>query len=561
MSTDILPSQPESDAASSSSRSPLRLVLSGVVVVLVLALIGGVTVAVRGLSGGGSQPEDVLPGGAFAFAKVDLDPSAGQKINALRFLRKFPALRDKVSLDADLREALFEGVAEEAGWGELDFDKDVSPWLGSRIAIAAYAPAEGEGSTGSASGSASGYAALPSVPAAAPSAEEFDPEGDYGTDVDGTGDLSPFGGPVPTIVVALQVTDSGKARAGLDKLIAATPDAPDPGVVIQDGYALLAPDQKAAEQAAKDAEKGVLAADEEFGSDLAALGDGVASAWVDMDGVSTLAGLTGFAGAGVFGLGGIGPGGAGSAGRTAWVLKFDGADALEVRGAVTGAKPVAGSDQKLQGFAELPEDSVVAFGLAGGDKMVPNVFEQLRAMFDDMGADGPEGGFDEMIADAERELGIDLPDDLAVLLGSNLVGSLREGTLRDGEVEIGARVTTDGPRAMAVVDQLKKAAGGQGEDLPIFSRLTDDGMIVASSAAQVDRLAAPGELGERDFIGKALPDLDGSTVALWVDIAGISSEFFGDDVDENLEPLEGVGMTVRMHEDGSADYRLRLVTN
>ena len=60
-----------------------------------------------------------------------------------------------------------------------------------------------------------------------------------------------------------------------------------------------------------------------------------------------------------------------------------------------------------------------------------------------------------------------------------------------------------------------------------------------------------------------MPDLEGSTVALWVDIAGISAEFLGEDdkVDENLEPLEGVGMTIQMHEDGSADYRLRLVTD
>ena len=523
MTTDILPSHPELDPPPTAHRSPLRLALYAVVVVLVLALIGGVTVAVRGLSGGGSQPEDVLPGGAFAFAKVDLDPSAGQKINALRFMRKFPALKDKVSLDADLREALFEGVADQAGWGELDFDDDVAPWLGSRVAVAAYGPAAGE-----------------------PGPENV--------------------GPVPTIVVALQVRDAGKARAGLDKLVAATPGAPEPGLVIQDGYVLLAQDQKTADKAAKDAEASVLSADENFGSDLGALGDGVAAAWVDMDGLSSIAGmgrLSGLTGVGAFGLGGMNPAVPGGAGRSAYVLRFDGADAVEVRGAVTGANPLAGSTRKLRGFSDLPEDSVVAFGLAGGDQMIPGFFDGLRSMLDDMGEGGPQGGFDGMVADAERELGIELPEDLAVLLGSNLVGALQKGSLGGaGEFELGARVTTDGPRAVAVIDKLRQAARAQNEDFPVVRRLTEEGMIVASTQAQVDRLGADGGLGDRDAVRKALPDVEEASVALWVDFRGLIGEFTGaTTVDENLEPIDGIGMTVQMRGTDAATYRLRLVVH
>ena len=89
---------------------------------LVLALVGGVSWAVGSLSGGGAQPEDALPAGAVAFAKVDLDPSAGQKIDGFRFLRKFPALRERIPLDGDVREVLFDSFAEEAGWQDIDFD-------------------------------------------------------------------------------------------------------------------------------------------------------------------------------------------------------------------------------------------------------------------------------------------------------------------------------------------------------------------------------------------------------------------------------------------------------
>jgi len=64
--------------------------------VLVLALVGGITYGLRALSRGGAQPEDALPAGAFAFAEIDLDPPAGQKLDAFRFLRRFPALLDKL---------------------------------------------------------------------------------------------------------------------------------------------------------------------------------------------------------------------------------------------------------------------------------------------------------------------------------------------------------------------------------------------------------------------------------------------------------------------------------
>ena len=111
-STDVLASEPEEP----TKRAPWGLV--GAAGVLVLALVGGVTYAVGALSGGGSQPADALPSGAFAAVTLDLDPSAGQKLDGFRFLRKFPALRDKVPATGDLREVMFDAVADDAGWGQ-----------------------------------------------------------------------------------------------------------------------------------------------------------------------------------------------------------------------------------------------------------------------------------------------------------------------------------------------------------------------------------------------------------------------------------------------------------
>ena len=85
---------------------------------------------------------------------------------------------------------------------------------------------------------------------------------------------------------------------------------------------------------------------------------------------------------------------------------------------------------------------------------------------------------------------------------------------------------------------------------------------MASSKAQVDLLLKDGGLGDRDAVRKALPDLDGATVALWVDIRNLLDGFMGaDGVDENLEPIAGLGVTAKVADDGSATYRLRLVTN
>lgn len=42
---------------------------------------------------GGAQPDEAIPAGALGYVRVDLDPSAEQKINALRLLRSVPASR------------------------------------------------------------------------------------------------------------------------------------------------------------------------------------------------------------------------------------------------------------------------------------------------------------------------------------------------------------------------------------------------------------------------------------------------------------------------------------
>lgn len=498
--------------------------------VVVLALVGGVTYGLRALSGGGAQPEDALPAGAFAFAEIDLDPPAGQKLDAFRFLRQFPALQDKLDGD-DLRRVVFEAIAEDAGWDEIDYDSQVAPWLGQRLAVAVY--------PGDRFGAKDRESDLPGLPAA------------------------------PDVVVALQVTDEGKARDGLARLVEASGDRTGeagtgagggaPGYVVSGDYALLAETRAVAEEALSAAEDGVLASSADFAADMDRLGDGVASAWVDM---AAAGGLAGFANPLVLGsvgnLAGVTTT-AGGSGRAAYVLRFDGPDAVEVAGQFSDAEQIRGiGSASLQGMGDLPAGTVAAFGLAGGDQLVEPMLDSLRQQVEAMG-----GSWDEMVAEAEQQLGITLPEDLQALLGSNLLMTLDSAGLERGELSVGARAVTDPGRAGPVVDRLTRLL--QQTEPDVRSQVTGDGYVIGSDAATLRRLeaAAGNGLGGREAFQRALPDVADARMALWLDprplVRGLA--FSAEEEDPNLTPLAGFGMTVATGEDGSGSFRMRLVTD
>ncbi len=98
-----------------------------------LALGGTGYAAASYLSGGGPQPEEVLPADTLAVAKLDLDPAAGQKAAMASLLAKFPDLATSGD-EGDLRSALVTPLLEDDSWG-LSYDRDVEPWLGDRMAV------------------------------------------------------------------------------------------------------------------------------------------------------------------------------------------------------------------------------------------------------------------------------------------------------------------------------------------------------------------------------------------------------------------------------------------
>ncbi|MFC7644561.1 hypothetical protein ACFQX6_30555 [Streptosporangium lutulentum] len=106
-----------------------------------MVLVGGGSVfAVNLLSGGGTQPHDVLPGDAMGYLRLDLDPAANQKVALFNIARKFTVTKDSFRGD-DPRTAIFNLLKKDTqGLGKIDYAADVEPWLGSRIGMAVLSP-------------------------------------------------------------------------------------------------------------------------------------------------------------------------------------------------------------------------------------------------------------------------------------------------------------------------------------------------------------------------------------------------------------------------------------
>src|SRR5262245_12302559 len=69
--------------------------------VLGVAAVGGAVWAATSFCGTGAQPAEALPASTLGYVSIDLDPSGGQKIEAIRMLNKFPAFKDEIGLDTD----------------------------------------------------------------------------------------------------------------------------------------------------------------------------------------------------------------------------------------------------------------------------------------------------------------------------------------------------------------------------------------------------------------------------------------------------------------------------
>jgi hypothetical protein len=490
----------------------------------------------------GAQPAEALPADTLGYVSIDLDPSGGQKIEALRTLNKFPAFEDEVGIDTDddIRKAIFDKIQDEADCDGLDFQDDIEPWLGDRAAVAA---------------------------------------------VDNGGDA-----PLPVVVV--QVKDAAKAEDGLAAIKKCGGGGDEGGWVVEGDWAVITESEDAAQDVVAAAKDGTLADDDTF------------KRWTDEAGDSGV--MTMYAGpaAGDYfaehadELGGTPFGGLvgehyvceGSLPSTdevcpdvpssvtvpdglkdklrafkgiAATVRFDdGAIELETAGdASVVGQGLLSSGATADVVGSLPTDTIAAFGLGFEDDW----FAQAVDTF------APYTGksADDLLAELSEATGLDLPDDAETLAGDSAVLSLGHGfdpesffESPDGsDMPVAVKIKGDPDRIETVLDKLRELAGPESGILDTDS--DGDTIVLGPDADYRAEVLEDGGLGDDDVYQDVVREADDASTVLFVNVNEIEkviAELSGDSDDEfldNLEPVSGIGVTGWVDDDvAHAVFRL-----
>jgi len=501
--TETLPAaEPEANG-----RSNKGLVIGAVAAVVVLALAGGAFAVIKKLDGGGPQPHDVLPSSVIAYTRVDVDPSASQKIALFKLIRKFPDAADEIgikSANQDVRKLLVEDALEESGC-DLTYDKDVKPWLGSRIGVA------------------------------------LDKK--------------------QTPLVAIQVSDEKKAKAGIKALFKCGDEKA--AVAFLDGYAIVAEHQKQADAAVKAAEKSPLADKKAFANDFDDLGEqGIASAWFDagklIDSFPELKDLMGSAAAADLKE-------LKQAGTTAFTLRADGST-LELAG-LSGLTDSV-KKQKPAHMGRLPADTVAALSVGGlGDQIAAQydaILKQInegfapsaddsftagmspeeKAAYEDYLENNPGGIFnpEDMIAQFEQATGLKLPDDLVTLFGDELTIAVGSKNLENlptlsspddiASLDVALKMTTDPAKAIHLAKRLAALASQAG--IQLQAQPTGDGAVLATNVDAAKAIdATNGRLGGNDTFKSVMPYGDDTLYGVYVNVGTILDKLSKADMSES----------------------------
>ena len=514
---------PPRDGSDGPRKPGRRALVVGAAVAAVLLVGGGGVLAFQLLSGGGPQPADAIPASAMAYARIDLDPSADQKINAVRLLRSVPQFEEETGITSDtddLRKRLFElALEEEEACSDLTYDDDIAPWIGDRAGAAALPAAEGE---------------------------------------------------EPDALVVLQVSDEAAARDGVQALIdcgSSEDEAEGPGGIAFVGeYLLLAETQELADEFAADAEEQPLSEAEGFSADMAALdGEGLMSFWVDLDQVVTYAEQEDDTETVEF----LEAMGYDELGSLSVAVRAQ-SDALELVYAGRGdlLKLGLGSDEPVGDVQDLPESTLMAVAFTGGDEAINRLWETLAGLesFGSDGGFGP-GALEEFATEVEGETGLAIPEDVGVLLGDEFTMAVdsegfeltEDGAPDPATINVGARMRTNAAAASDLVTRVEALLSEQGVPFEIAQQEVDDGLVIAANEDYAERLASDGGLGDSDVYDAAVADADEAVSVLFVDIdkgTELADRIAGDlgtplpaEVSETLEVFRALGVSTTVDGD------------
>lgn len=462
--------------------------------------VGGAGVAVAfAYSGGGLQPEDVLPDSAVAYADLDLDPSAAQKEQLLKLAKRFPSLNKAAGSLDELRGDVLTRLLQDETVTAKDLD-----WVGDRVGVAAT-PVDGE--------------------------------------------------IVPLTAVAY--TDKAKAKAFLAKEMKQNDTIFYAFSTLGD-YVLIADSQEQADAATEP--KRLLADKKSFAGAMDKLGGGqVVTAWTDLGELAAAlpdGALTGLGGA----FGDALPAGypadrgprivpasrartqaAGGKPSGQVVLGLHATDgAIELTGrsidiTIDGKAPPAtlttGADDLVR---DLPASTVAAFGAGGLGPAVDAQLDMLTEMAPELG-----GLFDSF--------GIDTGDVAAVLGDATVAAAFNAD-------DVAARSRTKDPdKAQAAVRALLGMFTG--ESASDLVRNLPDGLAVGSTTEALDAITGKtgDRLGASQGFKAAVPDADGALLIVYVDVAKALELGEVADVPKDAKPVKAVGLTM-----DNDSFRLRV---
>lgn len=473
----------DAGAGGGGRRGSRRGLVIGAAAGAAVLLGGGAVVAMQVLGGGGEQPADVLPASALGYVRIDLDPSANQKVNAVRLLRSVPEFESETGITADtddLRRRAYEELIRGQD-GCPSYADGVEGWIGERVGMAAMPP-------------------------------------------EGSGD--------PEFLVVVQVSDPDAAREGITEIVTCSEGGDKlPGMAEVGDYLLLAETQALADEFADEAIATPLSGDEGYQADMDALGDqGIVSGWVDVaetvDRYASESDLAEMDAAGLSGLGSMS------------MAMRAGSDHLELEVQADGL-PVPAATAAAVG--RLPQTTMLGLGFTGGSDAVDKGWSELTDFLDDT----QPGGAGELTDSLEQAADVRLPDDLKILLGDDFALGLDSGGLAldpaSGapdplSVRLGLRTSSGIDEVSDLVERLQPTLA-QLMPLKLVALEADEGSVVATGQEHAEQLANPdAELADSDTYTTAVPQADDALGVLYADFDQMS------EVAERLtsEGLEGV---------------------
>jgi hypothetical protein len=474
--------------------------------VAALALVGGGTWVTSQLSGGGQQPADVLPSDTLAFTRVDLDPSASQKVDLIKLLQRVPEFEETTGISTDkedLRRTLITSVLDEVDC-DVTYDEDIQPWIGDRAAFAAV-PGEDE----------------------------------------------------PAPVALVQVTDASAAESALATITDCFGGEDARGAFAFSGdYVVIAESQATADSVVSDGENEALSDNEGYAEDMNRLGDaGIASFWADVPALAEVAERSGDEPMGM-GFGGAADSALGSVESWYGALRA-GSDSIELALFSSGDQLLSNTASPI---AELPESTLTAVSVSGLGEKVPQLWDRLREA-----AGSDPSTFDADVEQFERDTGLRMPDDLATLLGDDLTLALdSEGVdalALDGneslpDVNAGVRFSGDAAAITDVVDRVQALLTQSGLTVELASEEVDGGVVVATNfeyaAAMTD-----GGLSDSDRFESAVGAVDDVAGVFYLDIESLEAIVRGyarggngaTAIADYLEPMKALGVNATSFED------------